>query len=90
MSEQLGKLITCNRCGETKFLKRTGEEGLSSYACPGTRSTYEELPRTWIYDTKFGHLCPHCAEIFVRWLKDFFGQEQYEKVAYRWKIEEDK
>lgn len=89
MSEKSGKLITCDRCGETLFLKYTGEVGLSNYAGPGTRSTYEDLPKTWMHNSGFGHLCPFCAGVFVRWLKEFFGEDKYEKFAPVWKVEEE-
>ena len=89
MSEQRGTLVTCDRCSETKFLGYLGEVGLSNYAGPGTRPKYEDLPKTWVYDTHFGHLCPVCAKVFNDWMMDFFGYEKYKKIAPAWKIKEE-
>lgn len=89
MSKTRGELVVCDRCKDNSvFLKYEGEVGLSNYAGPGTRSKYENLPGTWIYDTHFGYLCPDCAEEFCTFLKEFFGVEKYERLAPAWKIEE--
>lgn len=89
MGEQLGKLVTCRRCTESIFLKYTGEVGLSNYAGPGTRATFEELPKTWMDNFTVGPLCPTCAKQLVSLFKDFFGEEGYKQLAPCWKIEEE-
>lgn len=90
MSEQYGKLVSCTRCPTSIFLKQTGEVGLSNYSGPGTRFTYEDLPKTWMHVTSIGHLCPSCSKDLRRFLVEFLGEEEYEKLAPCWKIEEEK
>ena len=88
--DQKGRLITCDKCNKnTVFLKYLGDVGLSNLAGPGTREMYEDTPKTWIYDTKFGYLCPSCAKEFTKFLKEFFGEEKYAKLPPAWQIEED-
>lgn len=78
MSEVKGKLVTCNRCGNTHFLKFVEETsidgGYSSY------DHYEELPEEWLYATQFGHLCENCAKEFRDWITRFMNG----KVASIW------
>ena len=90
MSEQYGKLVTCRRCSKSIFLKQTGEVGLSNYAGPGTRYTFEDLPGTWMDISSIGHLCPDCAKAFVDFLIEFFGAEEYGNLAPVWKLKEEK
>lgn len=68
MSEQVGKLLECDRCGKTVFLKRTGE-----YVADGgyvRKDTYEDRPEGWLYETRVGHLCPVCAEKYINLLAE--------------------
>lgn len=62
-----GRLVTCDRCGKTVFLKCTGEG-----ECDGgfTRwNTFESLPEGWKFNVKVGDnwadLCPHCFEAYA-------------------------
>lgn len=89
MPEQIGKLISCTRCPTNVFLKQTGTVGLSNYAGPGSRPVYEELPKTWMFVSGLGYLCPQCTRDMVSWLKNFLGEDKYEKLGPCWKIEEE-
>ena len=87
MSEKIGKLITCVRCPTNIFLKQVGTDYGSNYTDPGySRMVCEDLPKTWIYDTRFGHLCPTCAREFVNFIDVFFENTT---VAPCWHIEEE-
>lgn len=90
MSERKGKLITCDRCHEkTVFLEQVGLVGLSNYAGPGERPEYEVLPKDWLYIQGMGHMCPICARSFTEYLKTFFGEEGYERLAPCFKFVEE-
>lgn len=84
MSVTLGKLITCCRCSCAIFLKHTGtatlDGGYTKY------DEFEERPKSWIYDTHIGHLCPDCAEEFYINMKYFLGHDNF---APGWKPEKD-
>lgn len=89
MSEQIGKLVTCTRCKNTVFLKYLKSVGGSNYTDPGySRAVYEDLPGDWMHATGMGDLCPKCAREFIKYLKEFFGEENYEGFASCWKIKE--
>ena len=63
-----GMLVTCNRCGCTKFLKLLDVttftsifESNSSSIRPGKVETFEDLPEGWtVYNGK--DLCPKCSQ----------------------------
>jgi len=74
--EAEGKLVTCNRCGATTFLKFLGDVdtdgGYSSYR------KHEELPEGWIYGTfpKYVHLCPACHKLVDDFYEDFYQKKE--------------
>lgn len=60
MSEVNGKLVTCDRCGKSIFIKCTGEKELDGGY---TRyNTFESLPEGWDWHTEVNRLCPTCNE----------------------------
>lgn len=73
MARTEGILVTCDRCGETVFLKKTGvndlDGGYTRY------NTYQSLPQNWMYEIAFGHLCPKCAREFQTFCANFFTKE---------------
>lgn len=78
MATKNGRMIICDRCGETVFCECTGEgERDGGY----TRwNTFEEPPEGW--DTtrdceKVFNVCPSCNKIYRDMIKTF---ERYEKV----------
>lgn len=81
MSEQRGKLITCNRCGRTIFRMRTGQgEADGGY----TRwDQFEPLPETWIYESQVGHLCDECAGLFRAFIHKLMDGQP---VAPAWEL----
>lgn len=72
-----GRLLTCDRCGQTLFLKETGEHAEWDET---PRKTYESMPDTWLYENPIGYLCEQCAEDFRYWVTEFMGG----KVAPVW------
>lgn len=78
MSEKKGKMVTCCRCDNFIFLEYLGKgQADGGYT---TWDKYEDLPDTWLEDSRFGHLCPDCAEEFRLWANEFFNGQQ----AYVW------
>ena len=79
MAENTGKQLTCDRCGDTIFLKRLErvvvDGGYDSY------DKYEDAPKKWLYDSHFGHLCPSCADQFRYFVTIFMD----DNVAPGWK-----
>ena len=73
MSEWIGKIVTCDRCGREvrrKLLERTELDG-------GFTSTnrFAEMPETWKYHHDTGWLCPDCADEFQKHLDAFMKKE---------------
>lgn len=71
-----GIMITCTRCDEEKFLS---EAEINSVA-----QVYEELPDNWLYDPKFGYLCPVCAGLFRSYIMDFFMLKGICELPAQW------
>lgn len=69
MASENGRLLTCDRCGETVFLKCIGEE--TSDGGWTKWSKFEPEPDGWLYEYEMGHLCPGCAFLFKSWVSDF-------------------
>lgn len=68
MSEKIGKLLTCDRCGNTAFKEYTGEGvldgGFTRYI------TYEDTPEGWS-KMNDNDLCPECSKQFNKMQQDF-------------------
>lgn len=71
MSEQIGKMITCDRCGKTVFLKCTGpiylDGGFSKVV------NFEKSPKGWEHhaDKELGLLCPECEIDYQKMVSKF-------------------
>lgn len=67
MSRTEGVKLTCNLCGATVFLARTGTEIIDG-GYGGSNPTYEQPPKGWngakVYG--YGDLCPSCSESINR------------------------
>ena len=73
MGEAIGKLITCDRCKTSCFLKYTGEfEADGGY----TRSSkYEAAPDGWgWHKDNIGHLCPKCNAEYENLIIQFMSK----------------
>lgn len=69
MAEVNGKLVICDRCGKTVFLKCTGEKEMDGGF---TRwNTFEPLPTTWGRHHEVGTLCPDCDVEYVTMINKF-------------------
>lgn len=66
-----GKLLKCDRCGATIFLKylKTNDidGGYDSY------DVYEDEPKGWNHIHDVGDVCPTCYEEYRLWLAEFKG-----------------
>ena len=65
-----GKLITCDRCGRSIFLKYLGEEILTK-GMTVRYDRFESMPDTWLYERPIGYLCDNCACLFRKWVTEF-------------------
>lgn len=81
MSENLGKMITCKKCGTNLFLKYLGKQDM--YGGYESYSKFEEVPKGWWTTVGLGYLCPKCAHEFLSIVRDFFGDD----IAPVWHIE---
>lgn len=72
-----GMLETCDRCGNSIFLKYIGTgEADGGY----TRwDQFEPLPKDWSKHTGFGCLCPDCTSLLKKILIEFYG---YDNAPY--------
>lgn len=79
MSEAKGKLLTCDRCGETVFLSAVSESLLDGGFTKNTK--FEDAPGGWDYHREPGaygcHLCPTCNKSFKSIMKAFMEQKSF-------------
>lgn len=76
MSEQCGKLVTCDRCGKNAFLKCIGEgETDGGYT---KWNKFEEAHNGWKYYYNTGLLCPECNEEYVDIVEEFMNWRRNE------------
>lgn len=58
MAEQVGKLVSCDRCGKQIFLECVGEGerdgGFTRW------NKFEAFPEGWDWHSETGQLCPEC------------------------------
>ena len=71
MSKVKGELLTCDRCGETIFLKYL-EKGYAD----GGYTTWDKYENAegWGYEVHY-NLCPKCMEEYKEMINDFFGKK---------------
>ena len=69
MSEQIGKRLTCDRCGETIFLKW---EGMSEFDGGYSKiQHFEKVPEGWGSVIDLGLLCPRCYVEYGNLIENF-------------------
>lgn len=83
MAEQRGKLVTCDRCGESIFVKelKAEEKERDGGFTRWNEYTYENLPNGWDrvyfgYNFNNGMLCPRCVAVFEIAREEFWGLEK--------------
>ena len=81
-SGQKGKMIICCRDDNFVFLKYLGKGNADGGYT--TWDKFEDLPKEWLYDSRFGYLCPECAKEFKIFVNKFFNGN----LAPVWKLEE--
>lgn len=69
MSEWVGMIIGCDRCGKEIRMKRLGERELDGGFTYNEK--FEELPKTWKYHYETGYLCPECSSEYELLLQNF-------------------
>lgn len=85
MSEQRGKLVMCDRCGVSIFLKEleVKEHERDGGFTRWNEYKHEARPEGWttVYFGKFvdNTLCPICYELFEKYKNMFFGIEEKEE-----------
>ena len=87
MSKQRGKLITCDRCGETIFLKEleAKERDTDGGYTRWNEYKYEEPLEGWThqyfgdYSTSFD-LCPECSKKLEETRNNFFKLLKEKKI----------
>jgi len=81
MSFQRGKLITCDRCNESVFVKYNK----SSFTDGGftENENYDPTPEGWVFEPEIGHLCPVCHRVFKETMTKFLG---YDRTPDKWKV----
>lgn len=82
MSVTLGRLVTCDRCGVTVFLKHLRSESRDGGFSPSV-DKYEDLPRNWLNISYFGTLCPSCSIALKDIVAYYMGGE--DKLPYVFK-----
>ena len=70
MSETIGKLIECDRCGKTHFLEYLGTKMFDGG--PTKASKFEQKPKTWSHHADTGLLCDECEKAYQELLNEFF------------------
>lgn len=69
MSEKKGKIVACDRCGETTFVNLVGVDFLDGGFSHSDK--FENLPKGWGYFPGFGSLCPACRSKAEKLVNDF-------------------
>lgn len=79
MAEEYGKLVSCERCGKTVFLKRIGEgEADGGF----TRwDMFETFPEGWKYCSGVGTLCPTCSAEWQLLIDGFMKKNDFNTGA---------
>lgn len=72
MSERIGKILKCDRCGTEVFLKYIAPEPIENGI---TRSgMFEKTPAGWSYTvprSDISALCPSCNKAYKKLIDDF-------------------
>lgn len=73
MAEVNGRLLICDRCGKSVFIKYVGEgEADGGF----TRwNKFEDPPDGWAYHTPTVRLCPECNNLYLSIMADFMKKE---------------
>lgn len=79
MSEVKGKLCTCDRCGETCFIRTIGEGETDGGFTRWNK--FEPYPEGWgfVRANCIGMLCPKCNAEWERIVCDFMRRAKHEK-----------
>ena len=73
MSRVNGQLVTCDRCGQTVFLKTIGEGELDGGYTRWNK--FDPFPTGWSVKSGLGDLCPDCSREWNRIETDFMNKK---------------
>lgn len=73
MSETVGKLIECDRCGKTYFMPSDRKE-VMDYNTIRIVDKYKAMPEGWKDHLEIGLLCDDCEKKYQDFLNEFFGE----------------
>lgn len=95
MSERIGKMLTCDRCGSFIFLNYTGKQEFDGGFTQV--ETFEDPPKGWGYGDKLlsenelddisrgkqcvttKRLCPDCYEEYCHMIRKFYDKDTVTK-----------
>ena len=75
MSELIGKLIVCDRCGNSCFLKNIGEGEADGVFTRWNK--FEPEPKGWGYSPRIGSLCPVCSSEYEKLIDNFMNNATF-------------
>lgn len=79
MAGKIGKMVICDRCGDSVFLECIGE-GETDDGC--TRwNKYEAAPEGWVFHLDIGDLCPKCNLLRTNIIKGFMNKESITSIV---------
>lgn len=73
MSEAKGMLKTCDRCGQTVFLKAIADGVTDGGYTRWNR--FEDAPEGWDWKRETGNLCPKCSGEYRKLLNSFMDSD---------------
>lgn len=73
MSETVGKLIECDRCGKTHFVPSEPVK-IAEYRDVFKVGKYGEMPEGWTRHLEIGLLCDDCEKKYQELMDEFFGK----------------
>ena len=91
MAEVKGKLLTCQRCGKSVFLKLIGKNHYDG----GYTVTDKHEPRpsgweTYSIPKVYTDLCPTCGAEFERLCKAFMEEKTPAPAPWLWELDDDR
>lgn len=69
MSKKEGRIVICDRCGDSIFLER-----YTDFRKPGYDNAIEPVPKEWGVVTGGRDLCPHCYSKYKEFMYEFLGE----------------
>lgn len=74
MSEHIGKLLECDRCGKSHFLYYDGPTKTLSTPNYVSDDYFSNRPKGWVKHQETGLLCDECEKAYQELLNEFFDR----------------